>query len=144
MHHSDSVHLLTECCSGAKMGSASLHDALAHVKEKELEQLLKDSRQDHESLGEKAREMLKLRHGKLEDPPAMAQAMSFLKTNAEYALSPNDQTLARIVTQGCNMGITTLAKAMNRYSDADEDSRLIAKDLIDIENRLSSSLRPYL
>ena len=144
MSHPDSIELLKECFSGSKMGSDSLHDALSHVKDPQLGDLFSSSRQEHESLGEKARDMLIKRHGQLKDPPLMAQAMSYLKTQGEYALSPNDRTLAGLITQGCNMGITSLSKAMNHYSHADEDSRLIAKDLIDIETRLSSSLRPYL
>ena len=45
---------------------------------------------------------------------------------------------------GCNMGVKSLYRYMNQYSDADEQSKEIAGRLISLESGLMQKLRAYL
>jgi hypothetical protein len=144
MIEQDTVRLLRECDAGAKMGVDAFKDVLDRVKSRELKSLLTDSRQEHETLGREITEQLHRFRDQGKDPPAMASAMSWLKTQAELAMEPNDHTVADLMTDGCDMGVKSLSKYLNKYEAADEKSKDCAKKLIAMEERLAQSLRPYL
>ena len=83
-------------------------------------------------------------HDEGKDPNAMAQGMSWFKTNMRRSMSDNDSTVADLITDGCNMGIKSLSRYLNKYSAADERSKDMAKRLIGAEERLAADVRPFL
>ena len=48
------------------------------------------------------------------------------------------------MTDGCNMGVKSLARYLNQYEAADEFSKDIAKRLISLEEQLGADIRRYL
>ena len=74
----------------------------------------------------------------------MAKGMSWMKTNAMLMMKPDDQTIADLMTDGCNMGVKSLNKYLNQYEAADEVSKDIAKRLINLEEKLAVDIRSYL
>ena len=83
-------------------------------------------------------------HDKGKEPNAMAKGMSWLKTNTKMAMDESDQTIADLITDGCNMGVKSLSRYLNQYQAADETSKDIAKKLIELEDQLIMQIRPYL
>ncbi|MEE1014092.1 MAG: hypothetical protein U0L92_07295 [Clostridia bacterium] len=59
-------------------------------------------------------------------------------------MNDGDETIADIMIDGCNMGVKSLHRYLNKYQAADETSKGIAKDLIDLERRLTRELCIYL
>ena len=74
----------------------------------------------------------------------MAKAMSFAKTSVKLAMNDTDHTIADLMTDGCNMGVKSLSKYLNKYTAADEKSKNITKRLIDLEQRLAFDVQKYL
>ena len=74
----------------------------------------------------------------------MAQSMSWIKTNVKLAMEDTDATVADLITDGCNMGVKSLSRYLNQYKAADEQSKNIAKRLIQLEEGLSVNMRSYL
>ena len=74
----------------------------------------------------------------------MAKGMSWMKTNAMLMMTPDDQTIADLMTDGCNMGVKSLHKYLNEYKAADEGSKEIAKKLVNLEQKLAVDIRCYL
>ena len=70
--------------------------------------------------------------------------MSWVKTNVMLAMKDSDATIADLMTDGCNMGVKSLHKYLNQYKAADEDSKDIAKRLIDLEEKLAIDIRGFL
>ena len=70
--------------------------------------------------------------------------MSWVKTNIMMAVDGGDDTIADLLTDGCNMGIKSLSRYLNQYAAADEHSKDIAKKLISMEERLTVKMRDYL
>jgi hypothetical protein len=70
--------------------------------------------------------------------------MSKLKTELKLGLSEKDSTVACLMTDGCNMGVKSLNKYLNRYTAASEHSKDICKRLINQEEQLAIDLRSYL
>lgn len=144
MINEDTIKLLKECNSGIKMGVSSLDEVLEHVKDEELKQLLLDCKKEHESLGDETHEILNEYHDSGKEPNPMAKGMSWIKTNVQLAMNDSDKTVADLITDGCNMGVKSLARYLNQYEAAEEKVKDIAKRLIKIEEKLAVDLRKYL
>ncbi len=59
-------------------------------------------------------------------------------------MKPSDQTIADLMTDGCNMGVKSLHKYLNEYAAADERSKAITKKLVNLEQKLAVDIRAYL
>lgn len=144
MIEKDTIKLLRECDAGVKMGVSSIEDVLPDVKNSDLEKLLADCKDKHEVLSNDLEKLLHEYHDDGKDPNPIAQGMSWIKTNFKLATDKSDNTIAELMTDGCDMGVKSLSRYLNQYAAADERSKDIAKRLINLEADLSSELREFL
>ena len=144
MIHQDTIKLLRECDSGIKMGVSTINEVLPHTYSGTLRELLSKCRYEHEELDRELRSLLSEYADKGKSPNPLVKGMSFIKTEGALLMTEGDSTIARIMTDGCNMGIKSLSKYLNEYRAADERSKTIAKRLIDSEDRLAKNIRIYL
>ena len=59
-------------------------------------------------------------------------------------MNDSDHTIADLMTDGCNMGVKSLNKYLNKYEAADEVSKDITKRLINLEEKLAVDIRQFL
>lgn len=144
MIEEDTVKLLRECNAGIKMGVSSLTEVLPKVRDSRLRGKLERSRRAHDQLGDDTHRLLTRYGDDGKDPHPMAEAMSWVKTEARLAVDPTDEAVADLMTDGCNMGVKSLSRYLNQYAAADEESKAITKKLIDLESQLSHDLRDHL
>ncbi len=144
MIEQDTVRLLRECDKGVKMGLSSIDDVYKYVKSESLKRILSECRTDHESLGRDIEDQL-LRVGDTgKAPGAFVKSMSWIKTTAMLAMNTSDNTVADLMTDGCNMGVKSLSRYLNQYAAADESSKDVTKKLIKVEENMSHDLRGFL
>ncbi len=144
MVEQDTVRLLRECDAGVKMGVSAIDEVLPHVTDPALLEKLENSRSDHEKLDSRLQTLLDRCGDEGKDPNPMAKGMSWVKTNLMLAVKDSDRTIADLITDGCNMGVKSLHKYLNQYKAADDEAKGIAKDLVDLEQRLTLDVRMYL
>ena len=144
MIEQDTIKLLRECDAGIKMGISSIDDVIDDVKHEELRKLLLDCSDEHKRLQDEITELLDNYHDDGKEPNPMAKGMSWLKTNVKLVMNESDETIADLMVDGCDMGVKSLSKYLNKYAAADEKSKDIAKKLIKIEGQLSKDMRGYL
>ena len=144
MIESDTIKLLRECDSGIKMGVSAIEDVLDHVKNDKFKKYLIFCKGEHESLKEEVQELLDKYHDDGKDPNPLVKGMSSMKTNMKMAMHKNDETIADLMTDGCNMGVKSLNRYLNQYKAADEVSKDITKRLINLEQQLTIDIRQYL
>lgn len=144
MENKDTIYLLKECDAGTKMAVTSIDEVLENTGNSKLKQLLTESKEHHETLGNEIHSLLDQYKSEEKDPNPMAKGMSWLKTNMKLGMEGGDGTVADLITDGCNMGVKSLYKYLNEYSAANEISRDICKRLIAIEETLCKDLRAYL
>ena len=144
MVEQDTIRLLRECDAGVKMGISSIEDVLDKVSESEFEKLLTVCKDEHEKLDREIDSLLEKYGDDGKEPAAMAKGMSWVKTNVMLAMDDSDKTVADLMTDGCNMGVKSLNKYLNKYEAADEVSKDIAKRLINLEEKLALDIRQYL
>ncbi|MGN1333758.1 MAG: hypothetical protein ACI4U1_01475 [Anaerovoracaceae bacterium] len=144
MVHEDTISLLRECSAGIKMGTSSIDEVLERAEDKKLTKILSSSKEEHNRLGKETERLLKSYGQSDKEPPAMAKGMSWIKTNVKMAVEAGDDTVADLITDGCNMGVKFLSRYLNQYTAADEHSKDIAKKLISMEESLAIKMRDYL
>lgn len=140
----DTIRLLRECDAGIKMGVSSIEEVLDYVSSPDFKKLLTDCRSKHVTLMNEIQNLLNQYHDEGKEPAALAKSMSWIKTNVKLVLNESDQTIADLMTDGCNMGVKTLHKYLNQYKGADETSKDIAKRLINLEEKLVTDIRGFL
>ena len=144
MIEDDTIELLKECNSGVKMGIASIKEVINQVENNEFRNLLEMSINRHQKLRDETRTVLNRYDDAGEQTNAMAKGMSWMKTNIKMAISPTDETISDLITDGCNMGVKSLNKYLNEYEAASEEAKDIAKKLISEEENLARDIRRYL
>ena len=144
MIENDTVKLLRECDAGVKMGVSSIDEVLDCVDSDSLKSYLTDSKNEHERLRGQLQSLLDEYHDEGKDPQPMAKGMSWIKTNVMLAVDGSDEIIADLITDGCNMGVKSLNRYLNKYKAADEKSKAVTKKLIGIESQLAVDISAYL
>lgn len=144
MVEQDTIKLLRECDAGIKMGVESIEDVVDHVKSRDFRDRLVACRREHEELKREIQTLLDKYHDDGKDPNPIAKGMSWMKTEMKLNMEDSDKTVADLMTDGCNMGVKSLSKYLNKYEAADEVSKDIVKRLIHLEAQLAIEIRRYL
>ncbi|MBQ8697218.1 MAG: hypothetical protein IJ519_05805 [Clostridia bacterium] len=142
--NTDTVRLLRECSSGVKMGITAIDDVIEKVKSDDLFLLLKDSRNEHDKLESEIKTLLDHMGDDDKEPHPIAKSMARIKCGAMLSIEESDRQIADVITDGCNMGVKSLHRYLNEYKGADEQSKQIARRLVNIEERLTLDMRNYL
>lgn len=144
MVEQDTVKLLRECDAGVKMGVSAIDDVVDRVSSDEMRGYLQENRRQHVALDRALRSELERCHDDGKAPNPLAKGMSHFKTDMKLAVNESDQSVADLITDGCNMGVKSLSKYLNLYAAADENSKSICKQLIQLEEHLAVQMRDFL
>ena len=137
-------HLLEECNSGCKMAIRSMDQVLEYVVDEKLEQVIETCKYAHEQLEEESGKLLE-ECGKEEKEPGMiATAFSWISTETKLVMKNSDNQIAKVLMDGCNMGIQSIGEYMNEYTGASEEAKKIAKKLVKLEEDFMSDLKKFL
>ncbi len=144
MNENDSVKLLKECDAGAKMAVSSIDDVLDKISDQGLNDLLTASKSFHSELGNEIHSALSRFGAEDKEPSKVAKGMSWIKTSVKTGVDGTDKSVADVMTDGCNMGVKSLSKYLNKYKAADGTSKELCQKLIANEETLAVRLRMYL
>ncbi len=144
MIENDTIELLKECNAGVKMGVTGIDEVFDKIKNEKFKERLQVSKEEHQRLGSETHELLNRYHDSGKEPNIMAKSMSWIKTNVALAMEETDHMAADLLTDGCNMGIKSLNRYLNKYEAAEDKAKDIAKRLVNIEEDLVRDIRSYL
>lgn len=140
----DTIKLLRECNAGIKMGEDAIKQVLPRVHNPEMKRALKVCKNTHAALGDETHSQLLNQGAETKDPHPVARAMSNIKIYATMMTREGDRYIADIMTDGCDMGIKSLHKYLNKYKGADENAKSLAKRIIASEEYLENKMRAFL
>lgn len=143
MIEDDTIKLLRECDAGIKMGVSSIEDVLDNVHNSDFRECLLECRNRHCKLENEIQALLEQYHDDGKEPKLMAKGMSWVKTKMKLAIDASDETIADLITDGCHMGVKSLNKYLNQYKAADEKTKAIAKELVQLEEKLAEDIRQF-
>lgn len=144
MKRLETIKLLMECDAGCKMAVSSINDVAKRVKDEALKKLLLENKALHKELENEVENMLHDYGATEKDPAAVAKGFAWVKTSVKLFVNRGDAMVADVITDGCNMGIKSLYKYLNRYKTADKKAKHICEQIIDAEEQLRRDLRYHL
>ena len=74
----------------------------------------------------------------------MAQAFSWITTEMKLMIKDDNTQIAKILMDGCNMGIKSLSEQINKYPEASRESRAAAEKIVKCEEKLMGELKKFL
>ena len=105
----DSVLLLQDCIAGCKMALESMDDIREHTDDKQLRELIDKYYDEHTGLSVDCRDMLDKAGADIKEPGVFAKMAAKLQTAMKMAVNDDQSQAAKLLTEGCNMGIETIS-----------------------------------
>lgn len=136
--------LLQECNSGCKTAINSMDQVLKYVEDPKLEELIVRYKKKHEDLESRAGILLDKLGEPGQEPGPMARAMTWTTTEMKMAMHDSRTEVAKIMMDGCNMGIQSIGEYLHKYDEAESETRHLAKDLIKAEEEFMQELEMFL
>lgn len=140
----DSIELLKECSSGCKMGMNSIEQVSEYVEDIKLLKVLEKYRDKHCGLLREASNLLKQDGKEPEKPGMMASAMSWITTEMKLMMENDSSQVAKLMMDGCNMGIQTITEKMHEYKNAEKDAVKNAESLVKLEEEFHKEMKNFL
>lgn len=140
----DSINLLKECDSGCKMAISSIDQIQDFVADSRLKGLIADYKDEHVSLKRRAEQMLGSVGEDGENPGMMASAFAWMSTEMKLSMNSKNTEIAKVLMDGCNMGIQSLGEKLNQYTNASSDAIDLTKELIRCEEEFGKKMENYL
>ena len=140
----ETIAILKECDAGVKMALASLDDVWEHVQQSELRAILNTTRAQHQMVSREVQSLLSEFGGTEKDPNPVARKMSAMMTKTKLGVDKSDAAAARLLLEGCDMGVQSLHRYLNRYRGAEVPARALCRTLVAIEEQLGRDLRAFL
>lgn len=136
--------LLEECSSGCKMAVNSMEQVSEYIKDTKLKELA-------DSFTEKLRELEAETAVLLNDagndekaPGAAASTFAWLTTEIKLAENSTNTHIAKLLMDGCNMGIKTLGEKLHQYSQADKSAADLTRRIIKGNEDMMKKLQEFL
>lgn len=139
----NTIELLKECSSGCHMAMESVKKMREYAEDPELNHLLESYGEKHRKLEAKIAEKLECYGEKESSPSKMAEMMASMEMHMKMFMHPDDKQVAKIMMDGCNMGIQSVSEYVNKYPDASKESQEFAKELIRIEEDFMQEMKGF-
>ena len=140
----NTIALLKECSSGCKMAIASIEQVRDYVEDAKLRDKILAYNQKHEELQIRIRQLLSQYNEEDKDPSLLAEWGSKMKIGMKMNMHPEDNQVAKLMMDGCNMGIQSVKEYLNQYDDASKEAKEVAKELVKAEEDFMIAMEEYL
>ena len=140
----DTINLLKECNAGCKSATNSMEQVQSYIENEHLKSIIAEYNDKHIKIGDECHKMLNEYNKNEEDPQVMGKVFSWISTEMKLMMNDNTHEVADIMIDGCNMGIKSVSKYINKYNTASVESMALAKKLIKMEQEFMSELLVYL
>lgn len=139
-----SIKLLEECSSGCKMALNSLGQMQEYVIDDKLRSAIDAYKKKHEDIQTRTTDLL-MNCGKCpKEPSKMAATFSYMTAEMKLLMKDDNHEIAKLLMDGCNMGIQSISTYRNDFPDASQEIIDIAEDLIKIEEDFMKDVKQFM
>lgn len=142
--NNETKELLKECNQGCKMALNSMDQIQKYVTDENLKRLLEEYRGKFEHTEDASSRLLESAGIHEMKPKMMASAFSWISTEMKMMMEQDSHQIAKIMMDGCNMGIQSVAEYINKYTQASPESIELAHELLKNEEDFMDELKHYL
>lgn len=136
--------VLEECSSGCRMALDSFTQMQGHISDQGLGALIDTYEKKHRKYEQEAFRLLGQAGYSGKEPGMMASAFSKAGTEMKLMMRSDSGQIAKLILDGCTMGIENLGACINRCPEASGQSLALAQDIIKTEESLMREVQRYL
>lgn len=136
--------LLGEVSVGCRMAVTSMNQIMEHTDDAALLKMVNKYKMRHEELESDASDLLRKAGETPPEIPAAGSAFSWISAEVKLAWNNDTQEAAKLLMDGCNMGIQAIGGYLNDYPGASQTSKELASQLISLEEEFMRELKAYL
>ena len=140
----DTIKLLKEVDAGCKMAIDSIDRMEGFHMGPDMAHMTERYKQKHQALQQEATKMLHDQGETGKSPNTMPTMISKTTTQFKMMMREDNHQAAKILMDGCNMGIQSLSEYINKYKAASKESISIAKSLIKTEEDFMCDLKKFI
>jgi len=140
----DTKSLLEQCTSGCKMAIESMHQVKRYIQDQKLLDIITGYKEKHEKIEEMAASLLDETGETEKEPGLMASTFSWFTTEMKMMMENDNHQVARLMMDGCNMGIQKICEYQNKCTEATCEAKDIAKELVRIEEDLMMEMKQFI
>lgn len=138
------TYLLKECTSGCKRGIESINLIMEYVEDDKLKELLEAYKEKHKEIENEAAVMLAKAGKEEKEPGTLSTVMARFTTELKLMVKNDAHMIAKLMLDGCNMGIQSICKVLNENPEADKEAIRIAKKIITVEENFVKEMEKFL
>ena len=138
------ISLLKECDSGCKMAVNSMDQVLEYVSNEKLRKTIEDYEKKHQDMEYEAFKQLNILDESGKEPEKVASMFSKFSTDMKMMIKGDDRQVAKIMMDGCNMGIQSISGFKNQYPGASKKSMELADRIVKTEEAFMAEMKGYL
>ncbi len=140
----DTRKLLEECNSGCKMALGSMKQVKEYIQDEKLKKIVESYKQKHEQLEMESSNLLKEAGNSEKEPGVMASMFSWFTTEMKLMIEDDGHQIAKLMMDGCNMGIQSISEYQNKYKEASKEAMELAKKLVKTEENFMQEMKQFL
>ena len=140
----DTIYLLRECNAGCKSATNSMEQVKPYISNEKFLSIINDYNDKHIKLGDECHKILNEYNEEEKDPKVTAKAFSWISTEMKLMMNNDTHKIADIMIDGCNMGIKSVSKYIDKYEAASNESINLAKKLVKMEQEFMNVMLEYL
>lgn len=126
------------------MALNSINQILEYVQDEMLEHTILEAKEEHEKLEKKCGELLRKQGEHEKQPGFAAEAFSKITTDVKMMMNGGNCQIAKLLMDGCNMGIQSISECRNQNQDASKEAMDLAAKIIRSEEEFMKRLRVFL
>ena len=138
------MELLKECTSGCTMAVGSINQIMQYVKDDKLSDLLIAYKGKHEKFHKEAALLLDEAGKDEKNPSTIDTVMARFGTEMKLMIKSDNHQIAKLMMDGCNMGIQSICKSINEHPNADKAAVKIAKDIVSVEEDFVKEMEKFM
>lgn len=136
--------LLEECNTGCIMGLKSMEQISQYIKDEKLAKVLEDYQEKYKDIEKETLVSLAEYGERGKEPGPAASAFSWISTEMKLIVKDDSSQLAKLLMDGCNMGIKSISESMNDYADSSNTGISLAKKLVKTNEDFMKDLKEFL
>ena len=138
------TNLLQDVHKNSIMGIKAIEDILPQTEDEQLKKDLEKHLSHFRELEDNSEEQLRLNGIKPNGVDFGTSAMLWSSIKAKVLMNSDNTNIAKMMIEGSTMGIEEMTKQLHRCSQAGEEAKTLAKELISAEQKNIDLMKHYL
>ena len=140
----ETINLLAEFSKGSKIGTVRIEQVKGYVTDEDLWNVIEKYDGKYKELDDEIAGLLNEEGRPEQEPGKMASVFSWITTEMKLMIKDDSQQIAKLMMDGCNMGIQSISEAVNDNPEASRESKAAAKRLVKELENFMKDLKPFL